>query len=56
MFPMMKTFRCDACFCLFPFAVSFTLIVSFLGYCLGGRFGEWGIKVNCDDSISRLGF
>ena len=35
-------------------AVSFSLSLSGFFY-LGSRFGEWGTKVNRDDSISRLG-
>jgi len=33
----------------------FFFFISFWVFYLGGRLGEWGTKVNGDDSISRLG-
>lgn len=44
------------CIEVFSFLAAFLHFPYFFsGFCLGGRSGEWGIKVNGDDSISRLG-
>ena len=37
-----------------PFG-GFFFFISFWVFYLGGRLGEWGTKVNGNDSISRLG-
>lgn len=43
--------QCIGIVAFLPFGGFLSFISLFWGFCLGYRFGEWGTKVNGDDSI-----